>query len=99
MKLHLNQRPHLSHLEIILKTKFYRALTAEIKGKSGLSDLIGTLHGKGLVSDATKDQLFRLCRLSDVAHHGGLAKLPEHTLTREEICSAIQETFGVAEKV
>ncbi len=85
--------------EIILKTKYYRALTAEIKGKSGLSDLIGTLHDKGLVSDATKDQLFRLCRLSDVAHHGGLAKLPEHTLTREEICSAIQETFSVAEKV
>jgi wobble nucleotide-excising tRNase len=85
--------------EIILKTKYYRALTAEIKGKSGLGDLIGTLHGKGLVSDATKDQLFRLCRLSDVAHHGGLAKLPEHTLTREEICSAIQETFSVAEKV
>lgn len=85
--------------EIILKTKYYRALTAEIKGKSGLGDLIGTLHGKGLVSDATKDQLFRLCRLSDVAHHSGLAKLPEHTLTREEICSAIQETFSVAEKV
>jgi hypothetical protein len=85
--------------EIILKTKYYRALTAEMKGKSGLGDLIGILHGKGLVRDATKDQLFRLCRLSDVAHHGGLAKLPEHTLTREEICSAIQETFNVAEKV
>jgi hypothetical protein len=85
--------------EIILKTKYYRALTAEIKGRSGLSDLIGTLHGKGLVSNATKDQLFHLCRLSDAAHHGGLAKLPEHTLTREEICSAIQETFSVAEKV
>lgn len=85
--------------EIILKTKYYRALTAEIKGKSGLGDLIGALHGKGLVSDATKDQLFRLCRLSDAAHHGGLVKLPEHAWTREEICSAIQETFSVAEKV
>lgn len=85
--------------EIILKTKYYRTLTAEIKDKSGLGYLIGTIHGKGLVSDATKDQLFRLCRLSDVAHHGGLAKLPEHTLTREEICSAIRETFSVAEKV
>lgn len=85
--------------EIILKTKYYRTLTTEIKDKSGLGDLIGTLHGKGLVSDATKDQLFCLCRLSDVAHHGGLAKLPEHTLTREEICSAIQEIFSVAEKV
>ena len=86
-------------LEIILKTKYYRTLTAEIKGKSGLGDLIGTLHGKGLVNDATKDQLFRLCGLSGVAHHGGLVKLPEHTLTREEICSAIQETFSVAEKI
>lgn len=85
--------------EIILKTKYYRTLTAGIKGKSGLGDLIGTLHGKGLISDALKDQLFRLCRLSDLAHHGGLVKLPEHTLTREEICSAIQETFSVAEKV
>ncbi|MBZ0169455.1 hypothetical protein MELA_01771 [Candidatus Methylomirabilis lanthanidiphila] len=85
--------------EIILKTKYYRTLAAEIKDKSGLGDLIGTLHGKGLVSNATKDQLFRLCRLSDMAHHGGLAKLPEHTLTREEICSAIQETFSGAEKV
>jgi len=85
--------------EIILKTKYYRALTAEIKGKNGLGDLIGTLHGKGLISDATKDQLFRLCRLSDVAHHGSLTKLPEHTLTREEICSAIQESFSVVERV
>jgi len=85
--------------EIILKTKYYRALTAEIKSKSGLSDLISTLYDKGLVSDATKNQLFRLCRLSGVVHHGGLEKLPEHTLTREEICSAIQETFSVAKKV
>ena len=85
--------------EIILKTKYYRALAAEIKGKSGLGNLIGTLHGKGLISDTTKDQLFSLCRLSDVAHHAVLVKLPEHVLTREEICSAIQETFSVAEKV
>ena len=85
--------------EIILKTKYYRALTAEIKSKSGLGDLIRALHKKGLVIDAIKDQLFRLCRLSDVAHHGALTKLPEHVLTREEIRSAIQETFSVAEKV
>ncbi|MBU4247957.1 MAG: AAA family ATPase [Verrucomicrobia bacterium] len=85
--------------EIILKTKYYPALTTEIKCKKGLGDLIGTLHGKKLIGDATKDQLFHLGRLSDTAHHGGLAKLPEHTLTREEVCSAIQETFGVAEKV
>ncbi len=85
--------------EIILKTKYYRALTAEIMDKSGLGDLISTLHGKALISDATNDQLFRLCRISDVAHHGGLVKPPEHTLTREEICTAIQETFSVAEKV
>jgi len=85
--------------EIVLKTKYYRALIAEIKGKSGLGEITGALHSKGLISDTLKDQLFRLCRLSDVAHHGGLAKLPEHVLTREEICAAIQEAFGVAEKV
>ena len=85
--------------EIVLKTKYYRALIAEIKGKSGLGEITSALHGKGLISDTLKDQLFRLCRLSDVAHHGGLTELPEHTLTREEICSAIQETFSVAEKV
>lgn len=85
--------------EIILKTKYYRTLTVEIKSKSGLGDLIGTLHGKGRISDAMKDQLFRLCRLSDAAHHSSLAKLPEHILTREEVCSAIQETFSVVEKV
>ena len=37
--------------------------------------------------------------VADVAHHGALAKLPEHSLTREEVCSAIQETFTVAEEV
>jgi hypothetical protein len=85
--------------EIVLKTKYYRALTAEIKAKSGLGEIIGVLHGKDLISDALKDQLFRLCRLSDLAHHGDLTKSPEHVLTREEICAAIQETFGVVEKL
>lgn len=85
--------------EIILKHKYYRSLTDEIRSKKGLGDLIRTLHEKKRISDGTNDKLFRLCRLSDVAHHGALAKLPEHSLTREEVCSAIQETFAVAEEV
>lgn len=85
--------------EIILKHKYYRSLTNEIRGKKSLGDLIRTLHEKGRISVVTKDRLFQLCRLSDVAHHGALAQLPEHTLNREEICSAIQETFTVAEEV
>lgn len=85
--------------EIILKHKYYRSLTEKIKGNKGLACLIRTLHEKGRIGDKTKDKLFRLCRLSDVAHHGVLTQLPEHALTREEICSAIQETFDVAEKV
>jgi len=85
--------------EIVLKTKYYRALIAEIKKKSGLDEITGALHGKGLISDTLKDQLFRLCRLSDMVHHSNLAKLPEHVFTREEICVAIKEAFGVTEKV
>lgn len=85
--------------EIILKNKYYRSLTKEIKGNKGLACLIGILHEKGRISNGTKDKLFRLCKLADVAHHGALAKLPEHSLTREEVCSAIQETFTVAEEV
>ena len=85
--------------EIILKHKYYRSLTDEIRGKKGLGDLIRTLHEKQRISDGTKDKLFRLGRLSDVAHHGALEKLPEHSLSREEICSAIQETFTIAEEV
>jgi len=85
--------------EIILKHKYYRSLADEIRGKKGLGDIVRTLHEKNRIDDGTKDKLSRLCRLSDTAHHGGLAKLPEHSLNREEICSAIQETFVVAEEV
>lgn len=85
--------------EIILKHKYYRSLTEEIKGKKGLGCLISILHEKGRICNETKDKLFSLCRISDEAHHGALEKLPEHSLTREEICSAIQETFTVAEEV
>jgi len=85
--------------EIILKNKYYRSLTKEVKGNKGLACLIGILHEKDRISNGTKDKLFRLCKLADVAHHGALAKLPEHSLTREEVCSAIQETFTVAEEV
>lgn len=85
--------------EIILKYKYYRSLTDEISAKKGLGKLILTLHGKKRISDGTKDKLFGLCRLSDVAHHGDLAQLPENVLTRQEICWAIQETFNVVETV
>ena len=64
-----------------------------------MGDLIRALHEKGRINEETKDKLFCLCRLSDVVHHGTLEKLPEHSLTREEICSAIQKTFTIAEEV
>ncbi len=85
--------------EVVLKTKYYRALAAEIKSKRGLGDLITTLYGRGLLDGPTKNQLFRLGRLSDTAHHGALATLPEHTLTRDEIRVAIQDTFNLAERI
>ncbi len=85
--------------EVILKTKYYRAVKAEIKANRGLGDLITALHERNLLDVPTKDQLFRLGRLSDTAHHGALAMLPENTLTREEIRAAITETFNLAEKI
>lgn len=85
--------------EIVLKTKYYRVLTTEIKSRSGLGDLILALQGKGIIGKEMKDRLFYLCRLSDPAHHGGLTKLPEQTLSREEICPIIEETFRLVEKV
>jgi wobble nucleotide-excising tRNase len=85
--------------EVIIKTKYYRVLKAEIKAKRGLGDLITALHVRTLLDAPTKDQLFRLGRLSDAAHHGGLAVLPEDALTRDEIRAAIQETFAIAEKI
>jgi wobble nucleotide-excising tRNase len=85
--------------EVIIKTKYYRALKAEIKAKRGLGDLIAALHERNLLDVPTKDQLFRLGRLSDTAHHGALAALPEDALTREEIRAAIQETFNLAERI
>ncbi|MCL5126454.1 MAG: AAA family ATPase [Deltaproteobacteria bacterium] len=85
--------------EIILKHKYYRSLTDEIRGKKGLGNLILTLHNKKCISDDTKNKLFLLCRLSDEALHGDLAQRPENMLTRQEICWAIQETFNVVETV
>ncbi len=85
--------------EVILKTKYYRALAAEIKTNKGLGALITTLHERGLLDGPTKNELFRLGRLSDAAHHGALATLPEDSLTRDEIRAAIQETFNLAEKI
>jgi len=85
--------------EVILKHKYYRSLTDEIKGNKGLGDLIRTLYEKVRINEEIKNKLFRLCKLSDTAHHGALVKLPEHSLTREEICTAIQEAFTVAEEV
>ena len=85
--------------EVVLKTKYYRALAADIKEKRGLSKLLETLFGAELLSDTLKPKLFDLCSVTSGPHHGEIVDTPSKNLTRDELIPLIQEALDLLEKV
>lgn len=71
--------------EVVLKTKYYRALATDIKTKKGLAKLLETLFGAGLLPVDLKRRLFDLCNVTNGPHHGEIVDAPSRKLTRDEL--------------
>lgn len=85
--------------EIVLKTKYYLALTADIKARKGLAKLLETLFDKGLLDTTLKPKLFGLCSVANGPHHGEIVDAPSKQLTRDELIPLINEALNLIEKV
>jgi wobble nucleotide-excising tRNase len=85
--------------EVVLKTKFYLALSDDIKNKKGLAKLLETLFTKGLIDLSLKPKLFDLCNVTNGPHHGDIVDAPAKHLTREEVIALINETLSLIEKI
>ena len=85
--------------EVVLKTKYYRALAADIKEKKGLAKLLETLFSAGLLDDTLKPKLFDLCSVANGPHHGEIVDAPSKKLTRDELIPLIQDALDLLEKV
>jgi wobble nucleotide-excising tRNase len=85
--------------EVVLKTKYYRRLTADIKAKKGLAKLLETLFDEGLIDTGLKQQLFDLCSIANGSHHGEIVDAPMKNLNRVEMISLINEALDILERV
>jgi wobble nucleotide-excising tRNase len=85
--------------EIVLKTKYYRALAADIKVNKGLAKLLETLFGAKIIDAKLEPKLFDLCNVSNGPHHGEIVDAPAKNLTRDEVITLIKEALDLLEKV
>jgi hypothetical protein len=85
--------------EVVLKTKYYLALAADIKAKKGLAKLLETLFAAGLLDSTLKPKLFNLCSVTNGPHHGDIVDAPSKKLTRDELIPLIKEAFSLLEKL
>ena len=85
--------------EVVLKTKYYLALAANIKAKKGLANLLETLFSAGLLNPALKPKLFDLCSVANGPHHGDIVDATSKKLTRDELIPLIKEAFSLLEKL
>lgn len=85
--------------EVVLKTKYYRVLASDIRGRKGLAKLLGTLFDAGTLTTNLKPRLFDLCNVTNGPHHGEIVDAPSKKLTRDEIIPLIKETLDLLEKV
>ena len=85
--------------EIVLKTKYYRALAEDIKAKKGLAKLLETLFGAGLLDVVLKPKMFDLCSVTNGPHHGEIVDAPSKKLMRDELIPLINEALGLLEMV
>jgi wobble nucleotide-excising tRNase len=84
--------------EVVLKTKYHRALAADIKAKRGLAALLTTLFDDGLLNDSLKLRLFDLCSVANSPHHGDVDSTPKR-LSRDELTPLIREALDLVHKV
>ena len=85
--------------ETVLKTKYYRVLAVDIKGKKGLARLLETLFGEGRLDMALKARLFDLCDVTNGPHHGEIVDAPSKKLTRDELIPLVNEALALLEQV
>ncbi len=85
--------------EVVLKTKYYCALAADIKERKGLAKLLETLFNKGLLDSGLKQDLFDLCNVTNGPHHGEIVDASAKSLTRDEVITLINEALALLEKV
>lgn len=84
--------------EVVLKTKYYRVLADDIKGKKGLAKLLETLFGAGRLDITLKTRLFDLCNVTNGPHHGEVVDAPSKRLTRDELIPLINEALAMIER-
>lgn len=63
--------------EVVLKTKYYRVLAADIKSKKGFAKLLDALFSAEKVDIALKPRLFDLCGVTNGPHHGEIVDAPQ----------------------
>jgi len=86
--------------ETVLKTKYYLALAADMRGKKGLAKLSEKLFAAGLVDGPLKVRLFHLGRLANGPHHGEIVDAPSGgKLTRGEMLPLVKEALAFVQKV
>lgn len=85
--------------ETVLKTKYYRALAAEIKAKHGLATLLTTLFNANLLDAGLKPRLFDICSVANGSHHGEIVDAIPKKLTRDELLPLIREALDLIHKV
>ena len=85
--------------EVVLKTKYYRSLAADIKAKHGFKTLLTTLFSAGLLNTALKPRLFDLCSVANGPHHGEIVDAIPKDLTRDELIPLIREALDLVEKL
>jgi hypothetical protein len=85
--------------EVVLKTKYYRALAVDIKAKHGFATLLTTLFNARLLDAALKPRLFDLCSVANGAHHGEIVDATPKKLSRDELIPLIREALDLVHKV
>ena len=88
--------------EVVLKTKYYLPLKADIKDKNkkkGLAKLLETLFGAGLLDTTLKTRFFDLCSVTNGPHHGEIVDAPSMKLTRDELVPLINEALSLLNRV
>lgn len=85
--------------EVVLKTKYYRILAADIKAKKGFAKIIETLFNAGLIGSTLKSILFDLCNVANGSHHGEIVDVPSKKLSRDELIPLIRGALELLEKV
>ncbi len=85
--------------EVVLKTKYYHALVADIKAKKGFAKLLETLFNEAILDTTLKTKLFDLCSVTNGPHHGEIVDTPSIKLARDELVPLIREAFSLLEKV